>query len=495
MAEVVVVGGGMGGLACAARLSSNGHRVRLFEQAAQVGGKLGALERDGFRFDTGPSILTMPYVLHALMDAIGLDREAIPLRRLDPIARYRFADGNWMNAAAADEEFLAEVERLRRGNADDMRRFLARAEAIWSATRAPFLESPLDGYASLLRLGSRVRDLRTIAPHSTLRQLARSLLRDERLVMFVDRYATYIGSDPRRAPAALASIPFVERHYGGWYVDGGLRVIADVLHDRCLQLGVTIETGSRVEQITMQSGRISGIVLAGGRDVHADVVVANVDAERVYAELLQPTRATAGALRRVRAATPSLSGFVLCLAVTGRTAGLAHHTVLFPDSYDDEFNDLFCATPGAVLAPTIYCSVAPDDRVAPMNHEAWFVLVNAPRHMPDNSGPGIDWRTPGFADRYADRILAQMAARGVDIRERVLWRAVRSPADLAEETGSTGGSVYGSSSNGARAAFLRPTNRAPVPGLFLVGGSAHPGGGLPLVMLSAEITTRMLGPA
>ena len=495
MAKVVVIGGGVGGLACAARLAAAGHHVQLFEQASEVGGKLGTFERDGFRFDTGPSILTMPYVLHDLLDAIGLDRSAIPLRRLDPIARYRFGDGSWMEAAASDDAFLDEIERLRPGNADDMRRFLVRADAIWSATRQPFLESPLNGVRSLLRLSMRAADLRTVAPHRTLRQLADSTLRDERLVTFIDRYATYTGSDPRRAPAALASIPFVERHFGAWYVDGGLRVIADALAGRCAALDVQISVNQPVVKITRRNGRVDGVELASGGRVAADIVVANADAEHVYSELLRPGRRSNSVLRRLQQTTPSLSGFVLCLAVNGKTPAIAHHTVLFPDRYDDEFDDLFGPVPGAVRAPTIYCSVPSDDRVAPHGHESWFVLVNAPRHMPDDPSAGIDWRAPGFADRYGDRIVAQMAARGVDIRDRIRWRVVRTPADLADQTWSVGGSIYGSSSNGARAAFLRPTNRSPVAGLFLVGGSAHPGGGLPLVMLSAAITAGLIGRA
>ena len=137
---------------------------------------------------------------------------------------------------------------------------------------------------------------------------------------------------------------------------------------------------------------------------------------------------------------------------------------------------------------------APDDPATrpDADSESWFVLVNAPRHEPDG---GVDWTAPGLADAQADRVLAVLAARGLDVRDRVRWRVVRTPADLERETGSPGGSIYGSSSNGARAAFLRPGNAAPLPGLFLVGGSAHPGGGLPLVTLSAEIVAGLIGPA
>ena len=176
-----------------------------------------------------------------------------------------------------------------------------------------------------------------------------------------------------------------------------------------------------------------------------------------------------------------------------------HHTVLFPADYDAEFDALFGRTATEVADPTVYVCAPDDPRMRPDEaHESLFVLVNAPRHVPAgraDAGRGVDWTVPGRASSYADRVLDVMAARGLDVRDRLLWREVRTPADLEAATGSPGGSIYGTSSNGARAAFVRPANQSPVPGLFLVGGSAHPGGGLPLVGLSAEIVAGLIGPA
>jgi phytoene dehydrogenase-like protein len=236
--------------------------------------------------------------------------------------------------------------------------------------------------------------------------------------------------------------------------------------------------------------------LADGEPVPADVVVCNADAAALYRDLLPPgapVRRARAALRRV---TPSSSGFVLLLALRGRTPDLAHHTVLFPADYDAEFDALFGTRthrPRPVADPTVYVSAPDDPATRPdADSESWFVLVNAPRHDP---GAGVDWTAPGLTDQYADQVLETMARRGLDVRDRVRWRVVRTPADLARETGSVGGSIYGTSSNGARAAFLRPGNAAALPGLFLVGGSAHPGGGLPLVTLSAQIVAGLVGPA
>ena len=234
---------------------------------------------------------------------------------------------------------------------------------------------------------------------------------------------------------------------------------------------------------------MDGVRLADGQVLPADVVVANADAAHVYGDLVD----SPAAARRLARATPSLSGFVLLLAVQGRTPGLAHHNVLFPHDYDAEFDAVFGDPGRPVPDPTLYVSVPDDPAVRPDGHEAWFVLVNAPRH---GSGKGAtDWRAGGVASSYAERLLDLLAERGLPVRDRLLWYEAVTPADLEEQTGAVGGAIYGTSSNGTTAAFLRPANRSPVPGLFLVGGSSHPGGGLPLVTRSAQIVARLVGPA
>jgi phytoene desaturase len=293
----------------------------------------------------------------------------------------------------------------------------------------------------------------------------------------------------------LATVPFVEQRFGSWYVPGGLRRLAETVAARAEALGVVIRTGTAVREVLLAGGRAAGVRLADGGSLPADVVVSGVDAGVLYGDLLPPGRRTDAVRRDLARATPSLSGVVLLLALRGRTPGLAHHTVLFPDDYDAEFDAVFgwSGRPRPVADPTVYVSAADDPELRPDDDsESWFVLVNAPRHDPEE---GVDWDEPGLADRYARQVLDVMARRGLDVRDRVRWCVVRTPADLARETGSPGGSIYGTSSNGARAAFLRPANAAPVPGVFLVGGSAHPGGGLPLVLLSAEIVAGLVGPA
>lgn len=496
MSRIIVIGGGAGGLATAARLAARGHRVTILEQAQACGGKLATYRRDGFAFDTGPSLLTLPAVYRDLfLKTGGALEDAVDLQELEPAFGYRFADGSTAVIPGSGIGACASAlgDALGGSAADDWRRLMARAGEMWRITRQPFLQAPLDGLRTLLPLARNLEDVRTIAPFTTLRTIGRRTLSDPRLVTLLDRYATYQGSDPRKAPAVLATVPYVEQVFGAWHLGGGLGTLADALVARCLERGVDIRTGTDVARITVDDGRASGVELADGTRLAADVVVANADASLVYDRLLAGDPRAARASRALRRATPSLAGFVILAAVRGTTSGIRHHNVWFPGDYDAEFDAIFGRDARPVDDPAIYACVPADPRMSPPGHEAWFILVNAPRH---GTGRGcVDWRAPGIAEQYADHVLARLAERGTDLRERILWRELRTPADLAVGVRAPGGSIYGTSSNGPRAAFQRPANRTPIPGLYLVGGSAHPGGGLPLVGMSAEIVAGLVGSA
>ena len=490
MARVLVVGAGMGGMAVAARLAVKRHDVTVLEQSPTYGGKLGTFEHDGFVFDTGPSLLTIPAVYRDLFNktGAGLD-ETVDLVELEPAFRYRFPDGVTVQMPGVDAGRCATaLGDALGGTADeDWRAFMRRASDIWQVTRRPFLESPLAGLRDLLPLARNLSDVRTVAPFTSLRGLGERYLHDPRLRMLLDRYATYTGSDPRRAPAALATVPYVEQTFGAFHVGGGVRRLADALHARSRERGVVYRMSTDVVEVVTDAARVTGVRLADGEVLPADVVVANADATHLYRDLVRDPRG-ADPLRRLRKATPSLSGFVLLLAVRGRTPDLLHHNVWFPQDYDAEFDAVFGRHARPVEDPTVYVCAPDDDAMRPdADHESWFVLVNAPRHATTGEQGTVDWTAPGLAESYRDRVLAVMAGRGFDVRDRLLWSQVRTPADLERETRAPGGAIYGTSSNGPRAAFLRAANVSPVPGLYLVGGSAHPGGGLPLVGMGAEI--------
>ena len=504
MARVVVVGAGAAGLAVAARLAARRHEVVLLEAGPRTGGKLATLRRDGFAFDTGPSMFTLPAVYRDLFLKTGRPLEdEVDLQPVEPGFRYRFADGTSATLPGVGVAAVANAlgDALGGTAADDWRRLMVRAGAMWRLTRDPVLQSPLEGWRSMARLARRPSDIAAIAPWRTLRGLGRATLRDARLGQLLDRYATYTGSDPRRAPAVLATVPYVEQTFGVWHIGGGLGALAEAMTRRAERLGVQVRLQEPVAEILTDGSRVTAVRTVAGAVIGADVVVTDIDARTVYTGLLDPHRTpvVAAAAAGLRSVTPSLSGLVLLLALRGRSAAPVHHEVLFPEHYDGEFDDVFGARRHPArppLDPAVYICNPQDPQMRPDDeHESWFVLVNAPRHGSGRDSRTVDWDAPGLAESYADRVLSIMADRGVDVRERILWREVITPADLERGTGSPGGAIYGSASHGPRAAFLRPANRSPLPGLFLVGGSAHPGGGLPLVAMSAQIVSDLVGRA
>lgn len=489
MSHVVVIGAGLGGLAAAARLAAVGHDVTVFEAAPTVGGKLGVLERDGFTFDTGPSLLTVPAVLEQLFADTGGPGE-LTLTPVDPAFTYVFADGTELTLPHDAAGVPAALDAaLGDGAGEAWRRLHTRSRRLWELVGEPVLRRPVS-LPALARMSARPADLRAVAPWQTIDGLGRALLPDPRMRMWLNRYATYSGSDPRRTPAVLAVTSFVEQEFGAWYVDGGLRRIVEALALRCRRLGVQIATGTQVDEVVVSDGRARG-VRVDGRQVDADAVVSNADAATLYGRLLP--RGTATAMRRrVRRTPRSMAGFVLLLGLDGHRPGAAHR-VYFPRDYDAEFDAIFGRRPHPVDDPTVYVHAPDDPALRPDDDsEGWFVMVNAPAHDP---GRGVDWDAPGLRQRYTRHVLDVLAARGADVTDRLRFLETTTPADLERRTGAPGGAIYGTASHGPRAALRRPTNRSPVPGLYLVGGSAHPGGGIPLVLMSAEIVAGLIGPA
>ena len=482
----------MGGLSAAARLQALGHQVTVIERSSKYGGKLSRYQKDGFVFDLGPSLFTIPSIYRDLFDRTGkpLD-EAISIVAPERAFRYQFADGTVVNLPPADPGAIAVAlgEALGPAAQKEWLAMIKRGSLAWQLTRTPILESPLTGLTDLFKLVKNPRDIFVIKPWQTLRSMGKKLFTDQKLQFILDRYATYTGSDPRKTPAALVTIPYVEQVFGAWHIAGGITKLADAVYQRCVDLGVQFKFNTEVTEIETKSDAVSA-VKASGTSFAADFVIANCDASLLYGKLLKHPNA-AKRYRKLKRTTPSLAGFILLLAVSGKTEGIGHHNIWFPENYDDEFDQIFGSSPKPVSDPTIYACVPDDDKMRPNSQsESWFILVNAPRHSQQ-----LNWKDAELSERYADLIIEKLAARGVKIKDRILWRETLTPADLEDRYAAPGGSIYGSSSNGVLSAFLRPSNIGAVTGLYLVGGSSHPGGGLPLVGLSARIVAQLIGKA
>jgi phytoene desaturase len=484
--RVVVVGAGVGGLACAIRLAHAGHSVTVFEQGPAAGGKCGRVTVDGFTWDSGPSLLTMPWVLERLFADTGAPLASeLELLRVEPVTRYSFADGSAVDISADLPHALESLETWSPGTGADWVRFLGTCAGMWRASE-PFLTGPPPWPPRRPRAGDTrpdPRDLLRVRPWWTLRQLARAHTREPRLRMVIERFATYAGADPRRAPAALAVAGYVEHAFGAWHPRGGLYELVAALVRRLESLGGRLRLNTAVHAIEREGGAVQGLTTASGFEP-ADVVVANADAEAVTRNLLAGggrKRQSSGADSSPESGERSLSGLALMLGLRGRTPGLVHHSIAFPADYDAEFDDVFVHR-RPVRDPTIYVSAscATDPSEAPEDAENWFVLVNAPA-----VGGGADW------DAAEERLIDSLG-----VRDRLVARARRSPADLESETGAVGGAIYGAAPHGRLGTLRRPVNRVRgTGGLWLVGGTTHPGGGLPLVMLSGALVAKEIGPA
>ena len=488
--EIAVIGAGIGGLCTAARLAKAGHRVTIFEASDRTGGKCRTEWIGRYAFDTGPSLLTLPAVYRDFFQRTGeVMGRVVELEEVNPSFDYRFHDGKSVQFANLSRKKTLEAisQSLGEVSAAEWERVMLRAEAMWDVSREPFVESELKSPISLLKRPRVLRDLATIAPWKSLRGLK---IESPYLSKIMDRYATYSGSDPRSAPAVLSTIAFVEEAFGAWHIKGGIGTLSEKITQRCEKLGVAINLNTFVTEITHQGNKVTGLI-ANGQHRSFDRIVANTDAQFLYEKLLPGSGTAKKVAKSLSKSEPSLAGFSLLLGLKPSTApALSHHTILFPEDYDAEFESIF-TTKTPVEKPTIYIC-APNDplMVKDAGHEAWFVLVNAPRHS--KGSDGFDWSDAEFARRYANSIIDQIEARGISIRDRLEVLEIRTPLDLQNSVHAPGGSIYGTSSNGARSAFARAKNRSPIKGLYLVGGSAHPGGGLPLVGLSAEIVANAI---
>lgn len=469
MARIAVIGAGMGAMAAAARLAVAGHRVTVYERTATHGGAVGRFARDGFAFDTGPGLLQLPAVYRDLFVKTGREplEQCVELVQVDPASRHLFDDGTDVvlpNASRAGA--VAALDAALGGGAGARwGAFLDRARETWDRTRRPLLEEPLpadpgplgrDPYPAL-RTGLLRRGT------STLGEIGGRELRDPRLAALLASYALSYGFDPLTAPASAAVLPYMEQTFGNWYVRGGMRALADAVYARCLARKVEFVFSAEVTGVREKDGRACGLELADGSGVDADQVVAGAP---LPSALGWPHRETD--LRTGR--------FVVCLALRGdREAGTVHRTVVH-------------RTERALPMVTV---LRPDDPalVPGPGHESLTLTVTVPV-IGGTVGGAQEWATEEHAAAFADRVVAAAETAVPGLRERVLWREVRTPADTLRETGSL--QVPGPALAGAQGQLLPAPNRSPLPGLYLAGGWSHPGGGLAHAGMSGALAAGLI---
>jgi phytoene desaturase len=482
---ILIIGAGIGGLSAAIRLAAAGRQVAIYEQNEQAGGKMGEVRAAGFRWDTGPSVITMRPVFEELFATAGrrLD-EYLTLVPVEPLTRYFYRDGQVIDATRDLAAMTAQIEALEPRDVEGYLQFLAYAARLHRITGPTFIYNEPPSLARLWRLP--LLDLFQVDPWLTMDQVIRRHVRSPHLRQLLGRFATYVGASPYLAPATLSVIAHVELTGGVWYPQGGIYAIAEALVRLATELGVEIHTNQPVAQLWISNGRLNGVRLRSGAEIEAQAVIANVDVKTVQQQLLPPELAGQAAARR-DPADPSCSGYVLLLGVEGQHPALAHHNIFFSSDYRREFDDIFRrGIPPA--EPTVYVAITskrePDH--APPGCENWFVLVNAPP-----LGPHFDWSSQEPA--YRQRVLETLASFGLDLSTKIRYAKALTPQDLVNATGAWRGALYGRSSNQALNALRRPNNRDPgVCGLYYAGGTTHPGGGVPMVILSGKVAAQML---
>jgi phytoene desaturase len=483
---IVVIGAGIGGLSAGVRLATAGRQVVILEGTRRLGGKMGEVCAGGYRWDTGPSVITMRHVLDDLFAVAGRDMaDYLNLRPVEPLTRYFYPDGTVFDLSRDLAHTLGQIQAIEARDVEGYLNFLAYAARLYRITSPVFIYDQPPRPGSLLQVSPldamRIDGLRTMS------QAINSFVRSPRMRQLLGRFATYVGASPYQAPATLNVVAHVELNQGVWYPEGGVYQIARALGRLAEELGVETRLACQVQTIEVGEGQARGVTLDDGTYLPASAIVANVDVATVYEKLLPNTAVSQRRVERLQTTEPSCSGFILLLGVRGTHPELDHHNIFFSSDYPREFEEIFDQGVPA-KEPTIYVAITskatPED--APPDCENWFVLVNAPA-----LGPGWDWESQAFA--YRQLVLDQLAARGFDVRKRIEVERIITPVDLERLTGARRGALYGASSNSRWAAFRRPHNRAPdVKGLYFAGGTTHPGGGVPMVTLSGKVASQLL---
>ncbi|TCH98872.1 phytoene desaturase [Roseococcus sp. SYP-B2431] len=499
-AHVVVVGAGLGGLAAACVAAARGHRVTLLDKNPWLGGKAAQLFLDApdgsgrFRFDMGPTILTVPRVLRRIYAEARRDQtKELPLIRLDPQWRCFFDDGTRIDLMENVDAMAQAMDGFAPGTGvgDGYRTFQRVSKHLHGVSERFFFWKSVEGIGDTLDVKrnfspNTLKDVLALRMGQTVAKVIRGHVPDERLAQMLDHYCQYVGSNPYLAPAVLSSIGDMQASEGVWYPVGGTRAVAEGLAKLAGELGVELRPDSDVAQFGIEKGAVTSVTLATGERIRCDAVISNMDAIRTYKELVG---GPAGEAYAKKGYEPACSGVVLYLGLNRRYEHLAHHDFVFSRDAEEEFDAIYkrgepAPDPTAYLAAT----AGTDPTSAPEGGESLYVLVHTPHLRPHH-----DWNElfPGYRQKILDKL--KRTAGLDDIEERIVVERRLTPVDIHERYRVLDGAIYGLASHGAFTGAFKPGNRSrKVKGLYLAGGAAHPGPGMPMVMMSGWIAADSL---
>lgn len=485
--RIAIIGAGLGGLSAAIRLANAGLLVDLYEQNNSVGGKAGEIIGNGFRFDTGPSLLTMPFVLSDLFNACGEKIENyLIIERLEIACKYFYSDKTTINAYSDTNKFANEIELKTTDSAATLLSYLNYCKTIYDLAGDLFLNQDprsLFTYLNLRALRTLLK-IKKIDPFRTLNQANSSFFNDKKVVQLFDRYATYNGSSPYLAPATLNIIPHVECNMGSFIPKGGIYSITRALEKLAIKKGVNIFTNSKVDEIVLNGIEAKAIRIKDDIKYY-DKIVSNVDVNFTFRNLIKNFNNKEA--DRYTKEDPSFSGLVFYWGINKIFPELETHNILFSENYKNEFNDLFI-NKNIHSDPTVYIYISSklNSIDAPAGKENWFVMVNAPHISNQNWDIEIGRAKLNIIKKINSFL-------NTNIEHYIEFEKIMSPIDIQNNTGSYLGSIYGISSNNKFAAFMRQSNKSKaIKSLYFCGGSAHPGGGIPLVILSGKVVSDII---
>ena len=486
--RVAVIGSGLGGLAAAATLAARGYAVEVFEKNPWLGGKAAEIREDGFRFDMGPTILIRPSVLRRIFAEAGRKLEDhLDMVRLDPQWRCFFDDGLVLDLEDDAAAMARSLNELRPGMGDGFTEFQRLSEQLHAISNRFFFWRPVGTMMDTLDLKGAfsldvLRDVMKMRLGKTVAGTIREYIPDARVAQMLDHYTQYVGSSPDASPAILCAIGHMQSEEGIWYPMGGTRAVPEALVKLGRELGVVYHPSTEVKRLLMDKDRAAGVELADGSAIPFEAVVSNEDAVRTYRELIGGE--VAKRFDRERSYEPACSGVVLYLGLKKRYEHLAHHCFVFSRDAHEEFHHIYdlgqpAPDPTCYLASTTRTEAA----TAPEGGDALYVLVHTPYLRPEH-----DWKE--MFPRYRQVILDKLkrTAGMPDLEERIVFERHLTPVDIHERYKVLNGAIYGLASHGTWNGAFKPSNRRrDVDGLFLAGGAAHPGPGMPMVMMSGWI--------